>query len=93
MLRCIATYRNITLGIYVEPGEVLRDLTPEQEEHLLRDSPGSFEEVASREVKALDTPPRHKMIEREQAARKDSERIALEPMTGKDHRGTVFPKG
>lgn len=90
MLRCISRYRNAALKLYVEPGEVLTELTAEQEAHLLRDSPGSFERVAERpSAKALDAPPQDKMLERESAHRKDGERRPGKPMGREDHPGLL----
>lgn len=72
MLRCVARYRNVALDLFVEPGEVLRNLSPETEAFLLRDAPGCF--VAASVDKGLDAPPRHKMVTREQTTRKQAER-------------------
>ena len=69
MLRCIRRYSSAKRGISVVPGEVLRDLSPAQEADLLRDGRGDFE-VVSETVKALDAPPRDKMMKREGARRK-----------------------
>lgn len=93
MLRCISRYRNASLGLYVEPGEVLRTLTPEQEDYLLRDSPGSFERVTERvAAKAPEAPPVHRMVEREKATRKGSERGHGSVMTRQNMPGLTAPK-
>ncbi len=88
-LRCVGRYRNLALALYVEPGEVLRDLDPETEALLLRDSPGSFVVVGEVKARALAAPPRDKMLRREEAARKESERGREEPMTRRDQAAIV----
>lgn len=97
MLRCVSSYRNAALGLFLDPGVVLRDLTPEQEAFLLRDSPGSF--VAYEEAtvpiegpRPPDAPPQHTMLERERAVRKVSERGRGEVMTRATHSALVRPK-
>ena len=65
MLRCVTRYRNHALDVYAEPGDLLRDLSPDLEQQLLRDSPGSWELV---EAAALDEPPEHRMMTRRMAA-------------------------
>lgn len=59
MLTCVSHYRNQALGLDVEPGMVLRDLSEELEAQLLRDSPGSF---VVGEVKAVRGAPKDKMV-------------------------------
>ncbi len=89
MLRCISRYRNASLGIFVEPGEVLRELTPDEEQYLLRDSPGSFEPYTEdegrtgtrAELLANDAPSAQQMAERERAERTSSEHGRVEVMT------------
>lgn len=91
MLKCLHRYRSESRGLFVEPGEVLRDLTPEQEEALLRDSPDSFQRVKA--SKALDAPPEDRMVHRERAVRKGSE-TGLGPIMTRDNmQGLVKPKG
>ncbi len=93
MLKCIARYRNASLRLFVEPGEVLADLSPEQEELLLRDAPGCFERTKpGAKGKGLEAPPRDKMMDRERAVRKESERAPAAVMTAADHPGLVPPK-
>lgn len=92
MLRCISRYRNAELGLFAEPGEILRDLSEADEAFLLRDSPGSFEvydEPKRPTKRALDAPPAHRMIERERVARKASERAPGEVMTRETHSALV----
>ena len=91
MLKCVSKYRNVALRLYVEPGDLIRDLSDDMEALLLRDSPGSFERVI--ESKGLDTPPSHRMVTREQVERKSSERGPGPVMTRADHPGLVRPKG
>ena len=88
MLKCLHRYRSG--GLFVEPGEVLRDLTPDQEEHLLRDSPGSFQRVKT--SKGLDAPPADRMVRRERTVRKTSQGGG-ETMTRDNMPGIVRPKG
>lgn len=89
MLRCISRYRNEATRLNVEPGELIRDLSEDAEALLLRDSPGSFELVA--EAKGLDAPPVHRMVEREVAMRKESERRPGELIT-RETFGAVRPR-
>lgn len=92
MLRCLSRYRNASLSIFVEPGEVLNK-DPELEGYLLRDSPGSFEVVTVKVVvKAPEAPPVHKMMEREEALRKLSERHPGGAMSRRTNPGIVAPK-
>ncbi len=89
MLRCTSRYRNASLGIFVEPGEVLRELTPDLHDYLLRDSPGSFEpfiddegrRATRAELLADDAPSARQMAERERQARETSEHGRVRPMT------------
>jgi hypothetical protein len=82
MLKCVADYRNLGLGMHVVAGEILRDLSEDQEQWFLRDAPACFtvyeepEADAQRRVQAaaLDTPPMHTMMERERTMRESSER-------------------
>ncbi len=93
MLRCKLRYRNIALGMNVEPGEVLRDLDPDFEAWLQRDAPGAFEPVTEKQAaKAPDAPPRDKMLRREHSARKESERAGGEVMTERNMSALVRPK-
>lgn len=82
MLRCVSRYRSQGLGLFLEPGEVVHNCTPDLEALLLRDSPGSFEVVA-----AAEPPPEPKPAEREKAARAKSERGGGAAMTKADHPG------
>lgn len=85
-LRCTSRYRGAYAGrvYHVEPGELLTTLDADEEAFLLRDSPGSFESYdppaptaaakAAAKASPPDAPPAHRMVERERAARKESER-------------------
>lgn len=103
-LRCVSRYRNHGLPwaqpvLHVHPGEVLAALTPAQEEYLLRDAPGCFEQLDVADVadasEALgagyDTPPADKMVRRERASRKTSERASGPVMGSADHPALVRP--
>jgi hypothetical protein len=89
MLRCVSPYRNLALGLNLQPGEVLRDLTTDQEEYLLRDSPGSFEPfhetvaaAAARERALQDDAPSPKaQRQREKEKRAASEHPPADVMT------------
>ena len=94
MLRCLSRYRNAALKIYVEPGEILKEISPELEAQLLRDSPGSFEVYEPKaKAKALDAPPQDRMMRREEATRKESERGRGQVMHRGYMEGLVRPKG
>lgn len=97
MLRCRSRYRNVALRLNLEPGELVRDLDEDMEAFLLRDSPGSFERVTQTLLAAPgtlpDAPPAHRMVEREAAVRKRSERKPGPVMSRADHPGLVRPKG
>jgi hypothetical protein len=45
-LLCISRYRSVGKGLFVEPGEVLRYLSQDDEDFLLRDAPGCFRRVS-----------------------------------------------
>jgi hypothetical protein len=83
VLRCVRTYRNKALGLYLEAGEVLseyegRPLSPDLEQHLLRDAPGCFayvEPEAEPGGQAETSAPSHaEMAAREQQEREVTER-------------------
>ncbi len=87
MLRCVRRYRSAKLGLFVEPGEVLRDLSPEAEGYLVRDAPGCWEVVAA--GAGLEAPPVDRMVRRERAVRKGSETAPGEVMTRGSQPGLV----
>ena len=91
MLKCLSRYRNAVLGIFAEPGEVLRDLYPGLEEFLLRDSPGSFRQVKT--SKAVDAPDKDKLMARENVTREASETELGPIMTRENMPGLLRPKG
>ena len=90
MLKCLRRYRNAALGLHVEPGELLRDLSPYREAWLLRDAPSCFQVVKT--SKAVDAPPEDRMVRRERTVRKGSE-AGGEVMTRDNMIGLARPKG
>lgn len=83
LLRATRRYRSA--GYYLEPGEVV-EVDETEAARLERDSPGTFTR-ANRHSRAVDAPPVHRMVQREQATRKD--RGGGEPMTRANARGVV----